>query len=329
MTLLSRRTVIAGGLAGAAAPLLPGTLRAADDLAVTVSNRSEQVLCAEKDNIELTFASQQLRSLRIQAVHPSFIGTIVADRWAPDFTSCDMTADPVFAAQARRSTFFETPDMWLTGYTFPSFWRPNTVPVRVGDRVEQGFHVVQLWVRFRERAEEVLVFYPPDGYWRARPLPPPHMRWSAYGSSFLVGPVEVQERPIVALKEIAFDPQTTTFTLSFIQGGSATLTMAVLDQDHMAIDVTYDGPMPGGLPFAALRSMYATEFNADVARVAWRTMGGKGWGEAPIMDWKGGESVEVWAGRVIASRHNTSAPDMVFGRFSRQPAPVVKPVVKP
>ncbi len=68
-----------------------------------------------------------------------------------------------------------------------SFWRPNTVPVRVGDRVEQGFHVVQLWVRFRERAEEVLVFYPPDGYWRARPLPPPHMRWSAYGSSFLVG----------------------------------------------------------------------------------------------------------------------------------------------
>jgi hypothetical protein len=195
--------------------------------------------------------------------------------------------------------------------------------------VEQGFHVVQLWVRFRERAEEVLVFYPPDGYWRARPLPPPHMRWSAYGSSFLVGPVEVQERPIVALKEIAFDPQTTTFTLSFAQGGSANLTMAVLDQDHMAIDVSYNGPMPGNLPFAALRSMYATEFNSDVARVAWRTMGGKGWGEAPIMDWKGGESVEVWAGRVIASRHNTSAPDMVFGRFSRQPAPFVKPVVKP
>lgn len=329
MTLLTRRTMIAGGLAGAAAPLLPSALHAADDLAVTVANRSEPVLCAEKDNIELTFASPALRSMRIQAVHPSFIGMIVADRWAPDFTSCDMTGDPVFAAQARRSTFFETPEMWLTGYTFPSFWRPNTVPVRVGDRVEQGFHVVQLWVRFRERAEEVLVFYPPDGYWRARPLPPPHMRWSAYGSSFLIGPVEIQERPIVALKEIAFDPETSSFTLSFARGGSARLTMAVLDQDHMAIDVTYDGAMPDGRPFASMRSMYATQFNADVAQVAWRTMGGTGWGEAPILGWKGGDCTEVWAGRVVASRHNTSAPDMVFGRFSRQPAPAVKPVVKP
>jgi hypothetical protein len=285
------------------------------ELAVSVANRSVPELCAEKDNVELTFSSPRVRSFRVQAVHPAYIGSIVADRFAPDFTSCDMSGDPAFGANARRVTFYESNELWLTGYTYPSFWRPGVVPFRVGDRVEQGLHVVQLWVRHEERAEEVLVVYPPDGYWRARPLPPAHLRWSAYGSSFLVGPVEVQERPVVALKDIAFDPATKTFTLTFAAGGSATVRLASLDEEHIALDVAYSGAMPAGLPFASLRSMYATEFNADAARVAWRVPGGRGWGEAPVMDFKGGEITELWAGRLVPSRHNTSAPDMVFGRF--------------
>jgi hypothetical protein len=287
----------------------------ADELAVIVANRSEPELCAEKDNVELTFASPLVKSFRVQAVHPAFVGSIIADRYAPDFTSCDMSGDPVFAANARRVTFYETPDLWLTGYTYPSFWRPASVPFRVGDRVEEGLHVVQLWVRHKERAEEVLVIYPPDGYWRARPLPPAHMRWTAYGSSFLVGPVEVEGRPIVALKDIAFDPATKSFTMRFARGGSATLRLTTLDEDRFILDVSLQGT-PANTPFASLRSMYATEFNADMTRVAWRTKGGKGWGEAPVLDFKGAEATELWAGRLVPSRHNTSAPDMVFGRFS-------------
>jgi hypothetical protein len=290
----------------------------ADELAVTVANRSEPELCAEKDNVELTFASPLVKSFRVQAVHPAFVGSIIADRYAPDFTSCDMSGDPVFAAHARRVTFYETPDLWLTGYTYPSFWRPASVPFRVGNRVEEGLHVVQLWVRHKERAEEVLVIYPPDGYWRARPLPPAHMRWTAYGSSFLVGPVDVEGRPVVALKDIAFDPATKSFTMTFARGGSATLRLTTLDEDRFILDVGLQGT-PANAPFASLRSMYATEFNADVTRVAWRTKGGKGWGEAPVMDFKGAEATELWAGRLVPSRHNTSAPDMVFGRFSSGP----------
>ncbi|OYY21905.1 MAG: hypothetical protein B7Y65_04560, partial [Azorhizobium sp. 35-67-15] len=57
-------------------------------------------------------------------------------------------------------------------------------------------------------------------------------------------------------------------------------------------------------------------FNADVARVAWRAPGLKGWGEGDIMDFKGGPVLDLWAGRLVPSRHNTSAPDMVFGPFS-------------
>ncbi len=285
------------------------------ELAVEVANKSEPVLCAEKDNVALEFSSPLVRQFRVQAVHPAYIGTIAVDHWAPDFTSCDMTHDTAFHADnSRRVTFYETPDFWITGYTFPSFWRPNTVPVRVGDRVEKGLHLIQVWMRYRERAEEVLVLYPPDGYWRARPLPFADMRWTAYGSSFLIGPVEVQERPIVAIKDIAFDPATKTFTLNFERGGSATLTLDVVDQSRIALNVSVNG-LPDNLPFAAMRSMYATETNSDVAKVAWRKKGAEGWGEAPIMSFPKTSLTEIWAGRTVPSNHNTSAPDMVFSQF--------------
>lgn len=292
-----------------------------NEIAVQIGNKSEPELCAERDNVEINFTSPLVRKFRIQAIHPAYIGTIVTDRWAPDFTACDMTKDPVFHADnSRRVTIYETPDLWITGFTFPSFWRPGTVPVKVGNRTENGLHLVQVWVRHRERAEEVLVVYPPDGYWRARPLPFKDMRWTAYGSSFLIGPVEVQERPIVALKEIAFDPETRTFTIQFMRGGEAKLKIEILDDNRQVLDITYSGAMPEGRPFASMRSMYTTEYNADVAHVAWRTKGGTGWGESPIMQFKGGEATEFWAGRKVPSIHNTSAPDMVFSKFAGEAA---------
>jgi hypothetical protein len=285
-----------------------------NELSVEIKNKSEPEVCAEKDNVALEFSSPTIRAMTVQAVHPSYMGMIVADRYLPDFTSCDMSSDPAFASEARRVTFYETPELWLTGYTYPSFWRPGTVPVKVGNRVENGLHVVQLWVRFQERAEEVLVFYPPDGYWRARPLPPAHLRWSAYGSSFLVGPVETQIRPIVDLKEIVFEPEKKSFLLTFKRGGQARLSIKILDQDRMVLDVSYEN-MPVNYPFAAMRSMYVTRFNNDVADVAWREKQATGWNEAPMMQFQGAKAAEIWAGRHSPSRHNLSAPDMVFGGF--------------
>ena len=229
--ILNRRRLLLGAGALAAAPgalAQPSAQDYAEELQVRVENKSVPELCAEKDNIEIDFISSRIRGLQVQAVHPSYINTIVSDRWAPDWSSCDLSPDPKAFSQARRRTFWESPEFWLTGYTFPSFWRPNDVPVRVGDRVERGFHLVQVWMWYRERAEEILVFYPPDGYWRARPLPFEDMRWTAYGSSFLVGPVETQERPIVDLQEIVVEPETRSFTLKFQRGGEARISI----KDH-------------------------------------------------------------------------------------------------
>ncbi len=314
------RSRASAGVALAALAVLLGAAAAAgqenDGIAVDVINASEPTLCAEKDNVYLKLQSGEAQRFQVEAAHPAYVGTIVVDRWAPDFTSCDMSKDPVFKFDRRRLTIYETEEWQLVGLTFPSFWRPNQVPVRVGNRTETGFHLLQLWTRHQERAEEVLVIYPADGYWRARPLPPQNLRWSAYGSSFLIGPVEVEGRPFVDIRDIAFDPATRSFTLNFVRGGSATLRLDKLDQEKIVLDVALSQPIKDGRPFAALRSMYVTEINSDVAQIAWRGRGEQSWSQLPLPSFKRAPAAELWAGRTVPSRHNTSAPDMIFRNFS-------------
>ncbi|TCT08129.1 hypothetical protein [Aquabacter spiritensis] len=283
-------------------------------LAVEVRNDSAAVLCAEKDNVALTFSASAVRRFRIEAVHPAYLGTLRADRTAPDWTQCDMSGDPRVPAKPRTEILYSSAKYRLVGFTFASFWRPATVPVEVGGRSYEGLHMVQLFVATPRGRYEALVFYPPDGYWRARPLPPPHLKEAAYGSSFLVGPVEVEGRPVVRLKAVAFDPATATFTLGFAAGGSAKMRIAELNSERQALDIGFSAPVEGR-PFAALRSMYVTAFNNDAAAVAVKPPDAAGWLESPIMAFPGGPVLELWAGRVAPSRHNTSAPDMVFGPF--------------
>ena len=80
--------------------------------------------------------------------------------------------------------------------------------------------------------------------------------------------------------------------------------------------------MPEGTAFASLRSMYTSDHVADVARVAWRGPGATDWDEAPVLTFSGASAVsELWAGRRSKSRHNLSAPDMIFSHFASAPAP--------
>lgn len=303
-----------------AALFLATTARAAtlDGLAVDVTNGSEPVLCAEKDNVTLNLANPAVRSFRIEAAHPAYIGALSVDRFAADWTACPMKEAALAQPMPDRITLYETVEWQVIGYREKGFWRPSDTVVRVGDRTERNIHLIQIWYRFQDRAEEVLVVYPTDGYWRARPLPPANLRWTAYGSSFLIGPVVVEERPIVKIKEIAFDPATRTFTLAYPDGNSATVRLATLNQELIGLDVAFARPIAGG-PFAALRSMYVTEFNADVARVALREKDAAGWREEAILPFRRGNATDLWAGRLVPSRHNTSAPDMVFNAFRAEP----------
>ncbi len=290
--------------------------QAADALAVDVINESEPTLCAEKDNVYVKLQSGAARRFTVEAVHPAYAGTIAVDRFAPDFAKCDMSNDPVFRFQRRQVTIYEDADWRLVGHTFDSFWRPNQVPVRVGNRVENGLHLLQLWTSRHGGFDEVLVLYPADGYWRARPKPPANLNWSAYGSSFLIGPVETEGRPIVDIKDLAYDPATKTFTLNFARGGNATLRVETLDDQRMVLDVNLSQAIGAQRPFAAQRAMFVSEGKSDVARIGFRAKDSQRWLQEPVMEFMRASAAELWAGRLVPSRHNTSAPDMVFRDFS-------------
>jgi hypothetical protein len=306
--------------------LLAETVEAvpADGIAVDVVNESEPVLCAEKDNVALSFASPEVRSFRIEAAHPIYLSSGHRNNWEPDWTACEMSDDPVYAAphgQPRKVLLYREAGLQIFGHTFSSFWRPATAVVRIGDRVEKSLHLLQVHLRRAGHQEEVLVLYPQDGYWRARPLSPRSF-WATdtpFGSLFLIGPVEMQGRPVVDIEEVRFDPQTRTFTIQFRRGGKGTLKLAAVDENKLILEVKFDHAIDSA-PFAMMRSMYVTEFNNDVAHIALRERGAKGWREENIMKFDRATVTDVWAGRRLPSRHNTLSPDLMFNSFSDKPA---------
>jgi hypothetical protein len=147
-------------------------------------------------------------------------------------------------------------------------------------------------------------------------MPPANLRWSAYGSSFLIGPVETAGRPLVDIKDVSYEPESKTFTLNFARGGSATLRVETINDERMVLDVNLSQSVGAQRPFAALRSMFVSEGNSDVARIGWRAKDSERWLQEPVMDFKRANASELWTGRLVPSRHNLSAPDMVFRDFS-------------
>jgi uncharacterized membrane protein len=80
---LTRRTILAAAVSSLAvsAVLSAAKLHAqsAKETAIEVTNASEPVLCAEKDNVTINLASKDVRRFSIEAVHPAYMGTMQRD----------------------------------------------------------------------------------------------------------------------------------------------------------------------------------------------------------------------------------------------------------
>ncbi len=284
---------------------------AAAPVSVEFINASRPVRCAEEDNVYVKIAGHGITSFRISAWHPPYIAAVTEDSTAPDFTHCDMSGDPTFSFEPRTVTLYEDARIRLVGHTFATFWRPDVVDFRVGDRVESGLHLVQLIRRGPQRDVEILVVYPADGYWRVKPLPPAALPDTAYGSSFIVGPIEESTRPFAAIRSIAFDPATLRFSIDFRDGRRGTLSVAAATPEHTRLAIAIKPALAAGRPFAALRSMFVTPAQADVA-VASRP----GAAPTPILELQRITARNARFGRVVPSQHNLSAPDLEFDAFS-------------
>ena len=310
------------------------TVAASVATSVDFVNDSRPTRCAEEDNVYVKLTGPAISTFRIRAEHPPYLADITTDLTAPDFTACDMSNDPSFAFEPRTTVLYEDASIRLVGHRFSSFWRPEVVDFKVGTRHEPGLHLVQLLRRGiapgvtanRPRVSptgrdagnelEILVVYPADGYWRAKPLPPVFLDDTAYGSSFLIGPIAEDGRPYVAIREIEFEPATQTFRLHFRNGTRGTLTVAEATRSGIDLAITLDTPLPADQPFAALRSMFVTTRQADVAVAVWPQTQPAQSAQAPIMDVTRIRAPAARFGRIEPSTHNLSAPDMVFEGFS-------------
>ncbi len=308
------------------APTLLGlTISAATagPLGVSVENKSEPVLCAEKDNVTLTFTSPKVLRFSIEAAHPSYINSITTDSFEPDWTACEFKGEATAPARPpQRKTIYEDIELWIVAHRYESFWRDAGARVVIGDEVHDGIHLLQVWAIRPMGGEEVMVLYPQDGYWRMRPKAPSGRAPTAFGTSFLLGPIsEDKGRPVVDIEEVKFLPEARTFQLKFKGGNSAEVALGPLDQQRNRLDVSFSNPITAK-PFATIRSMYVTRFNNDVADVAVLDEGKTAWIETPVMEFEGATAAtELWAGRNSLSRHNTSSPDMVFKDFDDSAAP--------
>ncbi len=59
-----------------------------------------------------------------------------------------------------------------------------------------------------------------------------------------------------------------------------------LNDERMVLDVNLAESAGAQRPFAALRSMFVSEGNSDVARVGWRAKDSERWLQEPVMDFK-------------------------------------------
>jgi hypothetical protein len=284
----------------------------AEPVAVDFVNASHATRCTEEDNVYVKLLGAGITSFRISAEHPPYITAIRKDSTAPDFTACDMSRDPRFRFKPRKVILYQDARIRVVGHRFATFWRPDVVDFRVGKRNERGLHLVQLIKRGPRGDIEILVVYPADGYWRVKPVPPGALRDTAYGSSFLFGPIEEDTRPYVAIRAITFKPATLTFQISFRNGTSGVLSVTDATPVSTRLALHLDPPVAVDRPFAALRSMFVTPDQADVAVAAWP-------GEestAPILEFNKINTPSARFGRIEQSQHNLSAPDLVFHEFA-------------
>lgn len=290
----------------------------AEPVSVTAVNHSTPTTCAEVDNVYYTLSAPAISEFTVTASVPRYLDEIVKDHTAPDFSGCkdvNPPPPPLAAYQPPPTVIYEDDQVILRGIVDPRFWRPPHASVRVDTTVWHSFDLVQLFKKTPAGPIEFLVFYPQDGSWRLKGLPPMKLPDTSYGSSFLLGPVQRSTRPFVDYRKVVFDKHNLTFIITLAGGGTLTVTPTRLNVGSASLRVSFDPPLKGKRPFMALRSMFVSPGNADAAEVAFRERPNAAVRTVPIMGFRSGQVSDITFERTALSKHNVSAPDMRFKGF--------------
>jgi hypothetical protein len=273
----------------------------------TATNHSAATLCAEQDNVNITL-SGSVRRFAIEATHPAY--SVGNDNCAPDFTNCPPDATPTYPFTPKVYKLFDDGETVVEAVREATWWRPRGMIARVdeGARV-RNIHYLRLYRKIAGAAEwpQVLVLYM-DGNLRLIPQPPVGCASVCFGSSVIVGPAAVAERPLAEIRSVRYVSSSQTLTVAYVQGGTATIRLQAADRQRTRVTVFVSYPTDS-LPCATFRSMYVRGGNADVDHVLWTRTGGQE-RDSRTMSFPGGPTSEWFFHRTARSRHNISAPDI-------------------
>ncbi len=285
--------------------------RAEEEAVVTARDWGYVTQCAEQDNVVIALDGM-VRRFEVRARHPFYFPAVEEHSKVADFSNCVWPEQPVWHFDLQSHVLYEDAFIRLQGHRLRDSWRPELVDVSVGARTWPGLHLLQLLVKRPTGDEEILVLYPADGYWRAKPLAPDGHPETPYGTSFLFGPIETDRRPLVKLSGVRFDPVAMTFRVDYVAGGHGELAILSAGPDELVLEAWMSGEVTGG-PFAMVSSMYVAEDNADIGRM--RVRRGAYWSRHPVVAFAPVSGQAFAFGRDTPSRHNTLAPDMILGPF--------------
>jgi hypothetical protein len=293
---------------------LAATPAFAKPVIVDVRDKGRATPCAEEDNVYVTLSNPAVRRFQVLARQPVYGAGLKTDIQAPDFSHCALSAAHDYSFTPRTVVLYEDAKVLVKGVTYPKYWRPEQVEVEVAGRRDRGFHLLQLFIKTGGVAQEVMVLHLADGYWRLRPLPLPQFKQGVYGTSFLIGPIEETTRPFVRIAKVVLDPKKRTLHVAFAKGGTADVDLLRVNVREAHLGVSLSPDAASGPMFAAVRSMYVSPDKADTARLVW-TRDAYPYETGPVVGFPPFKADAVTFDRIVPSRHNTAAPDMLFDGF--------------
>lgn len=270
-------------------------------------NHSEPTTCAEEDNINAPIFSPKVSRFQVVATHPTY--DIGLDNCDPDFGGCGdggrrrtVPTDTCFDDPANKLFDDFINAIWVCSEA--EWWRPYTMTVTIDDSSLAGHRLV--WYRKIDGEfswPQFLVLYQ-DGNIRLKPQPPIGRSDTCFGSSVIIGPAPVSERPYVDVQQIVVNPAAMSLDLTYISGETAHVTLSV-DRTQATATVEIGYTISETVPFTTFRSMWVADGNADVDHI--QTLAG----DFPILNGWTSLLGPWWLfHRVYWSSHNTSAPDI-------------------
>lgn len=273
---------------------------------VSAANLSYADTCAEHDNVNVALTGPA-SEISITATHPT--NYLVTDySCSANFSGCGTETGTNYSF-----TPFQQTVNFSGGYVVvsreASFWRPQGMRVLVQTTpIIDDAHIIKIGTKIPGADEwpQYFVLYS-DGYLRLIPFPPAGQLSVCFGSSIIVGPAAIAERPFADIKSVQLLPSNKTLLVTYRSGGTATLTFGDVSRTSATVNVKVGYSTDQSL--CTFRSMYVADGNSDCDRVQWRDLNGAT-AVSPIMSLPTTTATEWFFYRQTRSSQRQSAPDI-------------------